>query len=204
MCDLNRRRWSILSSQEKNSAKSISATPESTAQRRKLMSNATTDWLDSVASAYQDFSSSDQSLLEQEELSLTFQLDKGSNVTSAHFRGKLLTSLSIYIVCCCIHLLSVRLIRLFKRRAKLPFILTFPKPQVCPQVLTKDSGVGIIGDNCNDADSAADLHGSNSDEKRRGRRHFHTMHHSTAALLSLSSLCHFQTELLLWINIWPC
>lgn len=65
-----------------------------------------------------------------EDTSTEIHVARKSRIDWNFLVSKMLSSLCIYITCCFLHAFTVKLIRLFKPNAKLPFILTFPKPQV--------------------------------------------------------------------------
>lgn len=67
---------------------------------------------------------------EREETLTEIRVARKSRIDWEFLVSKMISSLCIYITCCFLHTFIVKLIRLFKPTAKLPFILTYPKPQV--------------------------------------------------------------------------
>ena len=121
-------RWSLLSSEDKPSA--IVETTKTKDTPRQLESNATSDWLDSLTTTYGHFSDgADNSQTDVTERP-TVKATRRSRMTRSRLWAKIAISMAIYALCCCIHYFLTRIIRLFKPSVKLPFALTFPKPQV--------------------------------------------------------------------------
>eukprot|EP00210_Caulerpa_lentillifera_P004972 g4746.t1 len=126
-------KWSILANKENTSytESSIITTPEISRKLLRLTNALNRRTMeDPIAQSIQYETSRDNGELQREGVSAEIQVQKRNRMDWDLLVSKLISSVLIYIVCCCLHVFMVKLVRLFKPNAKLPFILTFPKPQV--------------------------------------------------------------------------